>query len=84
MTITLDLTPEEHTAPRRRAEADGTGIESVLHNLIAALMLPLPPGSAPGDLPDDPEEQAERDRERKEVQANLARWRAEQGRLPAG
>ena len=82
MTITLNLTPEEHEALRRRAEADGTGIESVLHGLIAALTPPLPPGDATGDLlddPDDPEERAERDREREEVQANLARWRAEQG-----
>ena len=73
MTLTLDLTLEEHAALRRRAEAEGIGIEAVLHGLIAALTPPLPPG----DTPDDPEEWAERDREREEVQANLARWRAE-------
>jgi len=32
------------------------------------------------DEMDDPEELAERDREREEVEANLNRWRAEQGR----
>ena len=72
MTLTLELTLEEHDALRRRAEAEGTGIEAVLHGLIAAL--------APDAALDDLEERAERDREREEVQANLARWRAEQER----
>lgn len=80
MTLTLELTLEEHDALRRRAEADGTGIEAVLHALIAALTPSLPPGDAPGAPPDDLEERAERNREREEVQANLARWRAEQER----
>ena len=40
MTITLDLTPEEHAALRRRAEADGTDVEAVLRGLIARLTPP--------------------------------------------
>ena len=79
MTITLDLTPEEHDALRRRAEAEGTDIEAVLHGLLARLTPPAVPSSMPVAVLDDPEEQAERDRDRAEVQANLDRWRAEQG-----
>ena len=78
MTITLDLTSEEHEALRRRAEAEGTDIEAVLRGLITRLT-PTPAPALEAAVPDDPEEQAERDRERAEVQANLARWRAEQG-----
>ncbi len=79
MTITLDLTPEEHEALRRCAEAEGTDIEAVLRGLIARLTPPPALALTPSAVPDDLEEQAERDRERAEVQANLARWRAEQG-----
>ena len=35
------------------------------------------------DETDDPEELAERDRELEEFKANMNRWRAEEGRLPA-
>ena len=80
MTVTLELTPEEHAALRRRAESEGTDIEAVLRGLIARLALPPPPSL--DAAPDDPEEQAEHDRERAEVKANLDRWRAEQGRSP--
>ena len=79
MTITLELTSEEQAALRRRAEAEGTGIEAVLRGLIARLAPPPAASLTPGAVPDDPEELAERDRERAEVQANLDRWRAEQG-----
>ncbi len=84
MTITLDLTPEEHAILRRRAEAEGTDIEAVLRGLIARLTPPPASTLMPGAVPDDPEERAERDRERAEVQANLERWRSEQGRPPLG
>lgn len=85
MTLTLELKPEEVTALSRRARADGVDIEAVLHRLIASLTLPPAPVQArrEEDAADDPEEQAERDREREEVQANINRWRAEEGRPPA-
>jgi len=76
MTITLELTPEEAAALRRRADAAGTDIEAVLHGLIAAL---APRAAPPEALEEDPEE---RDREQAELRANLDRWRAEQGRPP--
>jgi len=80
MTITLELTPEEATALRRRAAATGTDVEAVLRGLIAALAPPPAPPAAK-EFEEDPEE---RDREQAELRANLDRWRAEQGRPPLG
>ena len=80
MTITLELTPDEAAALRRRADAQGIGIEAALRGLIAALVPPAAPPAASG-LEEDPEE---REREQAELRANLDRWRAEQGRPPLG
>ena len=74
MIITLELTPDEAAALRRRADAQGIGIEAALRGLIAALVPPAASG-----LEGDSEE---REREQAELRANLDRWRAEQGRPP--
>ena len=37
MTVTLDLRPDELDALRRRADAEGVDIETVLHRLIALI-----------------------------------------------
>ena len=80
MTLTLDLTPEEHDALTRRASALGTTPEAVLRGLIAGLpRTPAAPDGLEPDDPEDPEERAERDRERAEIAANVLRWRAERG-----
>ena len=75
MTLTLELSPEEHDALTRQASVLGTTPEAVLRGLIAGLA-PPPTLHEPAE---DPEEQAERDRERAEIEANVLRWRAERG-----
>jgi len=40
MTVTLDLRPDELDALRRRADAEGVDIETVLHRLIALIVPP--------------------------------------------
>lgn len=96
MTVTLELSPEEEAALSRRAQAQGTDVEAVLHSLVAQIAPPAQPElnerqrSAIAlmqqwreeDKTDDPEEMEERDRELEEFKANMNRWRAEEGRLP--
>ena len=97
MTITLQLSPEEETTLRTRAQAQGTDVEAVLHSLVAQ----LPPSPEKPvlnerqkaaiamidawreeDKTDDEEELDRRDRELEELMANMSRWRAEEGRPP--
>ena len=80
MIITLELTPDEAAALRRRADAQGIGIEAALRGLIAALAPPAAPPAVSGSEGDS----EEREREQAELRANLDRWRAEQGRPPLG
>ena len=40
MTVTLELRPDELDALRRRADAEGVDIETVLHRLIALIVPP--------------------------------------------
>ena len=69
MTVTLELGPEEVTILRRRAEAEGVDIQTVLHELIAQI--------APPPTPETREKQ-ELTEEQKRVAAPLQAWRREQ------
>ncbi|MCW3062564.1 MAG: hypothetical protein JWQ02_4385 [Capsulimonas sp.] len=88
MTVTLELTEEELALLESRARSEGVSREGLLRRLIAQLAPAQPPRATAsqistlrGEAPtDDPEEIAEREREHEEMQNNIARWRAEQGR----
>lgn len=97
MTITLELSLEEETALSRRAQAQGTNLETVLHDLVAQIdpQSPTPELTdqqnrlaallqtwAEEDKADDPDELDRRDHEMEEFKDNMNRWRAEEGKLP--
>ena len=91
MIVSLSLSPEEVDLLTRRADADAVTIDAVLHGLIAELAPAASAQASPrigamisalrGDEAlDDPDDRAEWEREQAEMRANVARWRAEQGR----
>lgn len=99
MTVTMNLEADEAAALTEQAEVQGVDIETVLHRLVAFLPPPSAPQSpltqkqqAALALLDSwtaekeqmtSEELAESDAEFAELQANINRWRAEEGREPA-
>lgn len=73
MTITLELSADEHAALASVAAAAGVPIETVLHGLIAQLSVPAAKAQETPDG-DAAEEQL---REQEEVEANIRRWHRE-------
>ncbi|MDQ2730540.1 MAG: hypothetical protein M3Y56_02685 [Armatimonadota bacterium] len=66
MTITLELNPEELTVLNYRAQAQGTDIQAVLHDLVAQIV----PAPAPPEKPELNEKQ-------KGLVALIDAWRKE-------
>ena len=71
MTITLQLSVDEHAAVEAVARAAGVSLETVLHGLIAQLS--VPPAAEARETPDRGAAE-ERRQEQAEVEANIKRW----------
>ena len=70
MTVTLELSADEHAALASVAAVAGVSLETVLHGLIAQLSVPA---EKERETPDGDAEE-ERRREQAEVEANIKRW----------
>ena len=68
MTVTLELRPDEPTALNHRADAEGVNVETVLHRLIAQIVLPPAP---------EAREKREPTEKQKALVALLQSWREE-------